>query len=210
MIKNIIFDLGNVIVQNPTMDMVKKFFKDESDAEKFYNYIFKSEFWLKLDLGQTTNLEVANIIASQKLVEVNDYNEIKNFMLNWFCEVNANSDTMEIGKKIKQNGYNIYVLSNMAKATYEYFSEKYDFFNMLDGAVVSAYEGVKKPNPQIFEVLLNRYNLIAEECLLIDDDDTNKTFEVANSIGISGRRVNPNDIEDVKKVLLENNIVIEK
>ena len=44
MIKNIIFDLGNVIIQNPTFDIVKTFFTDESDAITFNNYIFKSEF----------------------------------------------------------------------------------------------------------------------------------------------------------------------
>ena len=77
---------------------------------------------------------------------------------------------------------------------------------MLDGVVVSAYEGIKKPNPKIFEILLERYSLVAEECLLIDDDDTNKTLEVANEIGIKGRRVNANDFNDVKRLLIENNI----
>ena len=48
----------------------------------------------------------------------------------------------------------------------------------------------------------------AEECLLIDDDDTNKTIEVANSIGINGRRVNSNDSDDVIELLKENNIMI--
>lgn len=74
--------------------------------------------------------------------------------------------------------------------------------------IVSAYEGVKKPDLKIFEALLERYSLIAEECLLIDDDDTNKTLEVANSIGIKGRRVNANDFKDVKKLLIENKIDI--
>lgn len=205
MIKNIIFDLGNVIVKNPTINLVKKLFEKESDAQKIYDYVFKSDFWEKLDLGQMTNLEVANIIESKKLIEVSNYNEMHNFILNWFCNIEINNDTIEIAKKLKENGYNIYVLSNMAKATYEYLSKKYDFFDMIDGAVISAYEGIKKPNPQIFELLLNRYSLVAEECLLIDDDDTNKTLEVANSVGIKGRRVSPNDAEDVKRVLEENN-----
>lgn len=52
MIKNIIFDLGNVIVQNPNIDTVKKFFKEEDDAIIFNNYIFKSEFWKMMNLGR--------------------------------------------------------------------------------------------------------------------------------------------------------------
>lgn len=206
MIKNIIFDLGNVIVQNPTPNIVEKFFKEKNDGKNFYEYIFKSEFWKMMDLGQITNEEVANVIENQRLIEVSDYTEVKNFMLDWFKEIIENKDTIEVGKALKCKGYNIYVLSNMAKSTYEYLAGKYDFFNIIDGAVVSAYEGMKKPDLRIFNALLERYSLVAEECLLIDDDDTNKTFEVANSIGIKGRRVNPNDVEDVKKSLIENNV----
>lgn len=208
MIKNIIFDLGNVIVQNPTLNLVKDFFINEQDAIDFSNYIFKSEYWEMMDLGQITNLEIANIIENQRLINVTNFDEVRNFMLNWFTKCQVNKDTIDIGKRLKNNGYNIYILSNMAKSTFEYFSSKYDFFRIIDGAVVSAYEGIKKPDSKIFEILLKRYSLIANECLLIDDDDTNKTLEVANLIGIKGRKVNSNDSDDVKKLLLENNIKI--
>lgn len=206
MIKNIIFDLGNVIVQNPTLNTVKEFLTDEKDAIVFSKYIFKSEFWEMMDLGKITNLEIADTIKKQKLVAVKNYDDIKDFMLNWFTKCNVNNDTMEIGKRLKKNGYNIYILSNMAKATFKYFSSKYDFFNIIDGAVVSGYEGIKKPDYKIFEILLERYSLVPDECLLIDDDDTNRTLEVANVMGIKGRRVNPNDSSDVKTLLMENNI----
>ncbi len=206
MIQNIIFDLGNVIVQNPTINTVKEFFAEEKDAITFNNYIFKSEFWKMMDLGKMSNLEIANIIKEQKSVNVTNYDEVKNFMLNWFTKCNVNDKTMNIGKGLKQNGYNIYILSNMSKATYKYFSKKYDFFDIMDGIIISAYEGIKKPDIKMFELLIKKYSLIAEECLLIDDDDTNKTLEVANSIGINGRRVNSNDFNDIIKLLRENNI----
>ena len=94
----------------------------------------------------------------------------------------------------------------MAKETFKFFSSKYDFFDMVDGIVISANEGIKKPDKKIFEKLLNRYSLKPQESLLIDDDDTNKTLEVANCIGINGRRVKANDLEDIKLLLQENNI----
>lgn len=208
MIKSIIFDLGNVIVQNPNIDIVKQFFEEEKDAINFNEYIFKSEFWKSMDLGKIENIEVANIIKEEKLVDVTNYEEVENFMLNWFTKCNVNYKTMEIGKKLKKKGYSIYILSNMSKATFEYFSKKYEFFTIVDGAIVSAYEGMKKPYLKIFELLLKRYSLNAEECLIIDDDDTNKTLEVANSIGIKGRKVNSNDSDDVIELLRENNIII--
>jgi len=208
MIRNIIFDLGNVIVKNPTIDIVKQFFKDEDDVRKFNEYIFKSDFWKMMDLGKISNIEVANIIREKKLVNVKDYTEVEEFLLNWFSKCSVNKEVMKFGKKLKKQGYNIYILSNMAKATFEFFSSKYDFFDIANGTIISANEGIKKPDKKIFEILLNRYSLKPQECLLIDDDDTNKTLEVANSIGINGRKVKANDLEDIKMLLRENNIKV--
>ena len=208
MIKNIIFDLGNVIIQNPNFDIVKIFFTEENDAIIFNNYIFKSEFWKMMDLGLITNIEIANIIKEQKLINVKNYNEIEDFMLNWFSKCIVNKNIMELGMKLKENGYKIYILSNMAKETFEYFSNKYKFFSIVDGTIVSAYEGIKKPDSKIFEILLKKYSLNPEECLLIDDDDTNRTLEIANTFGIKGRRVIANNFDDIKCLLEENNIKI--
>lgn len=118
-------------MQNPTINTVKEFFKNEKDAITFNDYIFKSKFWKMMDLGKITNLEIANIIKEERLIDVTNYDEVRNFMLNWFTKCNVNKKTMDIGKRLKQNGYNIYILSNMAKSTFEYFSKKYDFFNIL-------------------------------------------------------------------------------
>ena len=208
MIKNIIFDLGNVVIPNPKMEVVKQFFKDEKDAQVFNNYIFESKYWEMMDLGKMTNEEVADKIIENKLVDVGNYEEVRNFMMKWFSKRRLNEDVVELGKKLKLNGYKVYILSNMASSTYEYFKEKSNFFGIVDGTVVSAYEGVKKPDNKIFEILLDRYKLDAEECLLIDDDDTNKTLEVANSLGIKCRKVLPNNVQDIKKLLKENDVRI--
>lgn len=208
MIRNIIFDLGNVIMQNPTIDLVKQFFKDEKDAEIFNGFIFKSEYWKKLDLGQIDNETVANEIEEKRLVEVSNYKEVHEFMNNWFSKCIPNVETMELGKRLKEKGYNLFILSNMANATFEYFSKAYEFFSIVDGNIVSAKVGIKKPDRKIFDILLERYSLNAEECLLIDDDDTNRTFETANTIGINGRSVLPNDVEDVIKELKEYGVDI--
>lgn len=207
MIRNIIFDLGNVVIPTSNkLDIVKQFFKDEKDAQVFRNYIFKSKYWELMDLGKMTNKEVADTIIENKLVDVSNYEEIRNFMMKWFTKRSINEEVVNLGKKLKSNGYNIYILSNMASCTYEYMKDKNDFFSIVDGTVVSAYEKVKKPDKKIFEILLERYNLNATECLLIDDDDTNKTLEVANSFWIKGRKVLPNDVKDIKKLLEENEI----
>lgn len=208
MIKNIIFDIGNVIMQNPTIDLVKQFFKNEEDALKFYEYIFKSDYWKMMDLGQIDNVTIAKEIEEKKLVDVSDYNEVREFMTNWFSKCIPNTETMKLAKELKAKGFKLYILSNIAKSTFEYFSKTYEFFSLVDGAIVSANVGVKKPDAKVFELLIKEYSIMPEECLLIDDDDTNRTFETANSMGFFGRRVEPNNVDDIIKLLKESGIDI--
>ena len=208
MIKNIIFDIGNVLIQNPTLEDVKKFFKRKEDAMIFNNYIFSSKLWIDFNLGTITEHEIIKEINEKKLITISDYGEVENFMLHWIDNLRANFDTMDIGYALKEKGYKIYLLSNMTKQAYDSFVEKYSFFSDIDGAIVSAYEGVMKPDVRIFEKILKKYSLKSDECVLIDDDDTGRTIDAAKSLGINCRRVVPNNAEDVKRLLNENGVQI--
>lgn len=79
---------------------------------------------------------------------------------------------------------------------------------LVENNIISAQEHIKKPDERIFKILLERYNLKAEECLFIDDDDTNRSYETANGLGILGRRVIPNDYNDIKRELEEFGVTI--
>ena len=205
MIKNIIFDLGNVVVPSTNLDMVKQFFENENDAITFSKNILGTAFWEQLDLGKLTMQEAVQKIIKERIIDVSNYDEVENFMTTWFLKRVPNLGVTELAKKLKEKGYKIFVLSNMSKESFEFLAEEYEFFTMLDGAVVSAYECVKKPDKKIFEILLERYSLIPEECILIDDTEEN--LKTANLIGIKGRVVVPNNIEDAKIMLKENSII---
>ena len=161
-----------------------------------------------MDLGQIDNVTIAKEIEEKKLVDVSDYNEVREFMTNWFSKCIPNTETMKLAKELKEKGFKLYILSNIAKSTFEYFSKTYEFFSLVDGAIVSANVGVKKPDAKVFELLIKEYSIMPEECLLIDDDDTNRTFETANSMGFFGRRVEPNNVDDIIKLLKESGIDI--
>ena len=203
MIKNIIFDLGNIIIKNSDITTIQHFVPDLKEAELVKEWIFKSPEWKLLDKGQITNEEAIKNIQNRAPKKYSDI--IHTIMTSWFTLLSTNQDTIEIARKLKQNGYSIFVLSNMAIQTYEYF-KTIDFFNLCDGIVISGYEHMVKPSKEIFERLLNRFHISADETLLIDDDDTNKTIEVANSLGIACRRVLPNNSEDILALLQENKI----
>lgn len=205
MIKNIIFDLGNVIINYNQKKIINNFTEKEEEIKYIYDEIFHAPEWTLMDLGDITNDEAIEIINKRNEFKYEKLTQ--EFLHEWHKKQPINRDIVEIAKILKNNGYNLFVLSNMANQTYEYFKND-EFFSLCTGIVISAHEHVKKPDEKVYRLLLNRYNLNAEECLFIDDDDSGKNYETANKIGIKGRRIMPNQAEDVKKLLLELNVKI--
>lgn len=203
MIKNIIFDLGNVIINYNQKKIINNFTEKEEEIKYIYDEIFHAPEWTLMDLGDITNDEAIEIINKRNEFKYEKLTQ--EFLHEWYKKQPINRDIVEIAKILKNNGYNLFVMSNMANQTYEYFKND-EFFSLCKGIVISAHEHVKKPNEKVYRLLLNRYNLNAEECLFIDDDDSGKNYETANKIGIKGRRIMPNQAEDVKKLLLEFNV----
>ena len=205
MIKNIIFDLGNVIINYNQKKIINNFTEKEEEIKYIYDEIFHAPEWTLMDLGDITNDEAIEIINKRNKFKYEKLTQ--EFLHEWHKKQPINRDIVEIAKILKNNGYNLFVLSNMANQTYEYFKND-EFFSLCTGIVISAHEHVKKPDEKVYRLLLDRYNLNAEECLFIDDDDSGKNYEIANKIGIKGRRIMPNQAEDVKKLLLEFNVEI--
>lgn len=205
MIKNIIFDLGNVIINYNQKKIINNFTEKEEEIKYIYDEIFHVPEWTLMDLGDITNDEAIEIINKRNEFKYEKLTQ--EFLHEWYKKQPINRDIVEIAKILKNNGYNLFVLSNMANQTYEYFKND-EFFSLCTGIVISAHEHVKKPDEKVYRLLLDRYNLNAEECLFIDDDDSGKNYETANKIGIKGRRIMPNQAEDVKKLLLEFNVKI--
>ena len=97
-------------------------------------------------------------------------------MDNWYTKCIPNIETMKLAKRLKEKGYKLYILSNIANATFEYFSKTYEFFSIVEGNIISAKVGVKKPDKKIFDILIEKYSLVPEECLLIDIEDNVNSF----------------------------------
>ena len=205
MIKNIIFDLGNVIINYNQKQIINNFTEKEEEIKYIYNEIFNSPEWTLMDLGNITNDEAIEIINKRNGFKYEKLTQ--NFLREWYKKQPINRDIVELAKRLKEKGYNLYVLSNMANLTYEYFKND-EFFALCTGIVISAHEHIKKPDEKVYKLLLERYNLIAEECLFIDDDDSGRNYQTANRIGIKGRRIIPNQVEDIKKLLIEFEVKI--
>ena len=205
MIRNIIFDLGNVIINYNQEQIINNFTKKEEEIKYIYDEIFHAPEWELMDLGNITNDEAIEVINKRNEFKYQKLTD--NFLHEWYKEQEINRDIVEIAKKLKKNGYKLFVLSNMANLTYEYFKND-EFFSLCTGIIISAHEHLIKPDEKVFRLLLDKYKLNAEECLFIDDDPSEQNYKTANKIGIQGRRIIPNQAEDVRKLLLEFNIEI--
>lgn len=181
MIKNIIFDLGNVLIKYSPESFLEKNVKKERQ-EKFIATVFKSKEWLELDRG-TLSYEDAIEKFAEIIPEDRENLEklFKNNIMDCLAPIEEN---IEILKKLKKKGYNLFVLSNFHRSAFEQVQKEWEFFDEFDGGVISCYCHLLKPNQRIYELLLARYGLIPEETLFIDDTKIN--VEKAEKIGMEG------------------------
>lgn len=179
MIKNIIFDIGGVVFDDKNNNLVNKFGITKERAKEITNIAFAGNF-TECMLG---NVSVEDYIAEM----VKRYPEIKDeleYILTpelYHETFPLIKETYEIIKELYSKGYNLYVLSNNTEASYTYVSQNIDM-NYFKGVLSSYVEHIIKPNPAIYDLILERYNLNKEECIFIDDSQ--KNVDAANAIGI--------------------------
>ncbi len=180
MIKNIIFDIGRVLLEfNPKEYLLEKY-TNKLLVEELYSAVFESSEWLDLDRGSITDGEAVEIFSkrhsSQRIY-------IMDIMKDWHNILIPIEDTVSLLKRLKQNNYRIILLSNFHLRAFEIVYEKYPFFKMADEMIISSKINLLKPSREIYEHTLHSLNLAAEECLFIDDTLAN--IEGAKSIGIN-------------------------
>lgn len=166
MLKNIVFDLGNVLVKFDSNELIYSFFnKRQEEVKSFY---FDS-LWNEYDQG---------LYSVEEMIEkgVKQFPElelsIKKLMYHWTEFVIPLKDNVAYIKDLKRFGYKVYILSNIPEDDTKYL-RSCGVFDNIDGGVFS-YEYKKiKPDPEIFNILLEKYNLKASECLFLDDRKDN-------------------------------------
>lgn len=181
LIKNIIFDIGNVLLKFTPMEFLKNNFKDEKLVNSLYKNIFLSKEWIELDRGTITDEEAIDRFCSR---DPKHENEIKEVMATW-CEMHLPVEgTSEFLKSMKKKGYKIYLLSNYHLKAFELISSKYDFIRNVDGEIISYRVKLLKPEPAIYKALMDKYNLKPDESVFIDD--TLQNIEAAKKLGLHG------------------------
>ena len=176
-IKNIIFDFGGVLIDWNPVYLYSKIFENKSEMNYFLENICTLEWHVQQDKGRL--LSEATETLQEKHPEYKEL--IGDYYGRWeemFGKVFEESVRLIETLKPK---YPLYGLTNWSAETFPITYNRFDFFKCFDGIVVSGDEKLIKPNPKLYQIILDRYNLKAEESLFIDDNIQN--IESAQKIG---------------------------
>lgn len=178
--KNIVFDLGNVLFKFDPDEILDGLFNDYHTKEKLKQSVFKTTIWRELDRGSLSLFQAKKIFID-KNPDLKD--EIKILLDNWKNFLHPIDENVKLLPELKKNN-RLYILSNFHEEAFNYISNKYSFFELFDGMVVSYKVKLIKPERKIYEILLSRYSLIPQDTIFVDDTEEN--IKAAQELGIKG------------------------
>lgn len=181
MIKNIIFDIGNVLMSFAYRTFFESFGYEGETLERLCKATAQSPDWNELDRG---------VLSYEEVLErfVQNDPQLEDIIRKVFVDLRGILGLYDYTegwiKQLKEAGYGVYYLSNFFQKADEDCKELMGFLELTDGGILSYKDKVTKPDRQIYELLLERYDLKAEECVFLDD--TEKNIIGAKAVGIQG------------------------
>ena len=169
MIKNIIFDIGNVLMKFDYYPFIKELLKDDDKIEHVNNALWYTGYWNDMDRGEDTDVIFNKMLAAEP-----DYaDEIRLTFDNVGDCIKRCDYAIPWIKELRHRGLKIYYLSNYATHTMDANRQALDFLPYMDGGIFSCYEKMIKPDPELFRLMLKRFSLRPEECVFLDDNPNN-------------------------------------
>lgn len=202
MIKNIVFDLGNVILKESPSIVLENTELTKEEIQNIKNKFFAN--WKELDLGNETLAEHLNKCGLENYINEN----VKEKILNYYKYRPFNNDIIELMNTLKNKNYNIFILSNNNKEAYKYL-QKLPMFKSVDGWIVSCDYHMLKPNKEIYVKLFENFNVKPEECYFIDDKKEN--IEIGIMLGMNGFRFDGEiqKLDELMDDMRKNNIELD-
>ena len=183
--KNVVFDLGRVVfAQDPA--------KSTAEFKQFFSYVSLTpmpQFWTDYDMGVLSFDQVAKELAAYRGVEPEFAREMITIAIG---KQETIRPTEKLIDELKAAGYKLYVLSNMSREFID-FLRKQKVYENFDGDVVSCEVGIVKPMPEIYDLLIERFDLDPAETIFIDDRKEN--VDAAAAKGIATFHFDRNDYE---------------
>lgn len=177
--KNIIFDMGEVLLSYDWIDAIVQAGEPREEAEKLGPKLFDDPLWKQLDLGERPYFDVV-----EDLIRNNPGHEesIRRYFTNVEVMPKGRPAVWEEVKKVKEKGYKLFVLSNYSEYMFSIHTHDKPFISWMDGMMISYMIHVNKPDQRIYEALLEKYELDPAECLFFDDRKENVDGAIACGI----------------------------
>lgn len=181
MINAVIFDIGRVLTGYSWEHYLRSLVPEEKAYRTVENAVFLNPAWAKHDKGlMTEEEEILDFVSAAPEYEA----EIRRVYENLGECIQRYSYAVPWVQELKNQGLRVFALSNWPKHIYEQRKDKMDFLELMDGYILSYREKMTKPDPAVFQLLLDRYQICPEEAVFIDDTLVN--IHAAEKLGIHG------------------------
>ena len=166
MIKNIILDMGGVLMRFDTKALIERLGLSEEDSRILHREVFMSLEWARQDRGSLTEEEACASICARTPEHL--HTAVKDLIYRWERPILPIEGMEALLKSLKQNGYRIYLLSNANSRQHVYWPDV-PGSQYFDGTLISADVKLVKPQPEIYHLACTTFHLVPEECAYIDD-----------------------------------------
>ncbi len=179
MIRNIVFDMGGVLLRFDSRGLARAHTETEDDAKLLWRATLGGAWWHRLDRGGGDDEVLSKMLPDlpERL-----WPNAKALMEDWDESLAPNGEMVALAEELGENGYPRYLLSN-TPWRFTRFRVKLPVLERFDGLVLSCQEGLIKPDPALYRLMFDRYGLKPEECFFIDDNSIN--IEGARFVGMS-------------------------
>ena len=171
MIKNIVFDIGNVLVDFCWRDYLRPLCCSDEQFERVGKATAGGENWLEVDRGVLSDEELIALCKSSAFPE--DADVIDEFFRHVENTVEVFDYAAEWIREMKRRGFSVYLLSNYGHISFPKTAYKFDFLAHVDGKIISYEYKTLKPERKIFSILEETYRILPEESIFIDDSPAN-------------------------------------
>lgn len=175
----VVFDVGNVLIRWDPVHVYREMIPDDAKRAWFMQNVCTAAWNLEQDRGRSWEEGVALLVANHPEWE----SQIRAYDERWHEAVPGTiADSVAVLEELKASGEKVYAITNFSREKWAECLIRFPFLQSFDGVVVSAHERVVKPDPAIYQILLERYGLAAPDCIFIDDSARN--IATARQIGM--------------------------